>query len=298
MERKKIIIHFLLSVVLCFGILGSPCINVNAAENSTQELETLPQKVIDIINGSDDIYGDGVAIEHGVTIEHDDGLMHPNFQAGGVDHTHQYIVASAVNILQSDKGNSIFSNATHLENLLYFTDWPDEFGNETDYGTFAGHFYDPDTGKNWLGQTSPTAKGRSVDYYNEAVKAYKAGKTALAIRYIGIGSHYISDLNVPHHAANLTALNSNHTDFERYVDNTRASYKIPGDTLPDSLYTEAKNNSVENLAISAAVHAKSLVSQAQETSTYSYAAEKSVTHAITNVVQYFYKFCVEVGIFN
>lgn len=32
------------------------------------------------------------------------------------------------------------------------TDWPDKFENETDAGTFAGHFYDPDSGKTGWGK--------------------------------------------------------------------------------------------------------------------------------------------------
>lgn len=292
--KKNRVLHIVLAFVLCLNIFPSYTIHATTSENLTEV--TLPQKVIDIINGSDDIYGAGVPLEHGTV--NNDGLVQPFYKSGGINHTHQYIVASAVNILLSDKGSSIFNNATHLENLLYFTDWPDEFGNETDLGTFAGHFYDPATGRNWLGQTSPTAKGRSVDYFNDAVMAYKQGQPALAIRYIGTGSHYISDLNEPHHAANLTVLNSNHSEFEKYVDDNRASYKIAGNTLPQTLYNQAKNISVDDLAISAATHGKSLVNQAQSTSTYSYAAEESVTHAITNVVQYFYKFGVETGIFN
>ena len=38
------------------------------------------------------------------------------------------------------------------------------------------------------------------------------------------GTHYVSDLNEPHHASNLTAVNSNHSAFEKYVDKNRKSY--------------------------------------------------------------------------
>lgn len=65
------------------------------------------------------------------------------------------------------------------------TDWPDKLGNETDAGTFAGHFYDPDSGKNWLGQTSPTARTRAESYFKSAVDAYHSGDVQLAMSNLG-----------------------------------------------------------------------------------------------------------------
>lgn len=177
------------------------------------------------------------------------------------------------------------------------TDWPDVFGNETDYVTFAGHFYDPDTNKNWLGQTSPTAKTRAESYYRQAIERYKAGDITAAFLYLGRGTHYVSDANVPHHAANLTALNSNHTEFEAYVDDHRVSYKIAGNTFPSSVYQQAVNTSVGSLIQAAAKQAKGLAGQAQNSSTYSTAGEKSVQNAIKAVTQYIYRFAEEVGIY-
>ena len=180
---------------------------------------------------------------------------------------------------------------------MYFTDWPDEYGNETDFGTFAGHFYNPKTGKNWMGQTSPTAKGRAVSYFNEAVSAYNNGKINLAIKYIGIGSHYVADLSEPHHTSDLTALNSNHTEFEKYVDDNRASYKINNHTIDNSYYKYATDKSLEEMLESVALYSSSLAEEAQDKSTYDSAAEKSVINAIINVTQYFYKFAYDVGIY-
>lgn len=123
----------------------------------------LPTKVQDIANGSDELYGEGVPIEHGTNPDE-------RFSSGGVDHTHQYIVANALKILSNDKGNSAFNGELNSSILMEATDWPDKLGNETDAGTFAGHFYDPDTGKNWLGQKSPTARTRAESYFQAAVK--------------------------------------------------------------------------------------------------------------------------------
>lgn len=284
MKTKKIIA--IMSVISIVFIGGRS--TVYASENSNDN--TIPQKVIDISDGSDEIYGNGVPLDH---------TENPNsrFVSGGVNHTHQYILSNAVKILYNDKGNSIFSESIHLENLLYFTDWPDEYGNETDLGTFSGHFYNPKTGKNWMGQTSPTAMERAMSYFKEAVSAYNNGKVASAIKYIGIGSHYISDLSVPHHTSDLTAINSNHTEFEKYVDTNRATFKIVGNSLNDSYYTKAETTSIYDLIQSIAVYSNSLSSEAQNKNTYFSAAKKSVESGIINVTQYFYMFGKAVGIY-
>ena len=254
------------------------------------EQPELPTKVQDIANGSDDLYGEGVPIEHGANPDE-------RFSSGGVDHTHQYIVANALKILSNDKGNSAFNGELNSSILMEATDWPDKLGNETDAGTFAGHFYDPDTGKNWLGQKSPTARTRAESYFQAAVNAYRAGDVQLAMSNLGKGTHYVSDLNEPHHASNLTAINSNHSAFEKYVDKNRKSYTIAGSSFGSSVYTTALNTSTGDLMYSAAKYAKGLVAEAQKESSYDSAGRKSVQHAIQTVTQYMYKFGKEVGIY-
>ena len=213
MKCKKL--GVLLAMVLV-GVSVSPSWTVSAAES-----QDLPQQVLDISNGSDEIYGPGAPIEH---VENPD----ERFSSGGVDHTHQYIVSNALKILNNDKGASILNTKAAV--ICEYTDWPDVLGNETDYGTFAGHFYDPDTGKNWMGQKNPTARTRAETQYQSAVAAYKDGYTDKAMEYLGKGTHYVSDLNEPHHASNLTAVNSNHSDFEKYVDKHRTEYTIAGNS--------------------------------------------------------------------
>lgn len=221
-----------------------------------------------------------------------------DFRLAGVDHTHQYIVANTLKILSNDKGNSAFNGELNSSILMEATDWPDKLGNETDAGTFAGHFYDPDTGKNWLGQKSPTARTRAESYFQAAVNAYRAGDVQLAMSNLGKGTHYVSDLNEPHHASNLTAVNSNHSAFEKYVDKNRKSYTIAGNSFGSSVYTTALNTSTGDLMYSAAKYAKGLAAEAQKESSYDSAGRKSVQHAIQTVTQYMYKFGKEVGIYK
>lgn len=279
--RKKM--KLFIAMVSVGALLGT--MPVMAAEQPE-----LPTKVQDIANGSDELYGEGVPIEHGTNPDE-------RFSSGGVDHTHQYIVANALKILSNDKGNSAFNGELNSSILMEATDWPDKLGNETDAGTFAGHFYDPDTGKNWLGQKSPTARTRAESYFQAAVNAYRAGDVQLAMSNLGKGTHYVSDLNEPHHASNLTAVNSNHSAFEKYVDKNRKSYTIAGNSFNSSVYTTALNTSTGDLMYSAAKHAKGLAANAQNESTYDSAGRRSVQHAIQTVTQYMYKFGKEVGIY-
>lgn len=281
MKAKKLG-AFLIMILVVVSTLSA--ITVSATENMG-----LPQQVLDISNGSDEIYGSGAPIEH---IENPNG----RFSSGGVDHTHQYIVSNALKILNNDKGASILN--VKAATICEYTDWPDVLGNETDYGTFSGHFYDPDTGENWLGQKTPTARTRAEVYFQSAVAAYKDGYIDKAMEYLGKGTHYVSDLNEPHHASNLTAVNSNHSDFEKYVDQHRTEYTIPRNSFSADVYNSAVNMELGDMLYNAAKDAKALAGKAQDKNTYSIAANQSVQNAIEAVSKYIYKFGVEVGIYK
>lgn len=72
------------------------------------------------------------------------------------------------------------------------------------------------------------------------------------MEYLGKGTHYVSDLNEPHHASNLTAVNSNHSDFEKYVDKHRTEYTIAGNSFGTNVYSSAENTAVGDMLYSAA----------------------------------------------
>jgi len=110
-------------MVSLIGVLAMISANVVFAAES----QKVPQKIQEIANGSDDIYGDGAPLEH---VENGD----ERFQSGGIDHTHQYIVANALTILNNDKGGSLFNDELNARILMEATDWPDKVGNETDFG--------------------------------------------------------------------------------------------------------------------------------------------------------------------
>ena len=97
-------------MVSLIGVLAMISANVVFAAES----QKVPQKIQEIANGSDDIYGDGAPLEH---VENGD----ERFQSGGIDHTHQYIVANALTILNNDKGGSLFNDELNDYNF-YLTE--------------------------------------------------------------------------------------------------------------------------------------------------------------------------------
>lgn len=92
-------------------------------------------------------------------------------------------------------------------------------------------------------------------------------------------------MDEPHHASNLTALNNNHTEFEKYVDVNRNNYKIEGNSLSSSLYQNVVITGVGDLMRNMAWQAKSLVPLAQESGTYEEAGNVCVQNAIASVTQ-------------
>ncbi len=116
--------------------------------------------------------------------------------------------------------NLTFNSATigyslaDMQTLATQSEWPDVW----DIGVlYDSHFYDPDTGTNWRGNSTPTARTKAEDYYNKAVNSYRSGDRDQAIEELGRCLHFVQDSGEPHHASNKTTVdsNSNHSDFEK-----------------------------------------------------------------------------------
>ncbi len=97
--------------------------------------------------------------------------------------------------------------------------------------TYKSHFYNPNTGVNWMGESSPTAPTQGGLYFEQAREAYLAGDLAGAGYHLGLSLHYLTDLTQPMHAANYTWLNSwlwgYHTGFEGYMLDYQRSLHPP-----------------------------------------------------------------------
>jgi phospholipase C len=97
--------------------------------------------------------------------------------------------------------------------------------------TWASHFYDPDTGVNWLGQNAPTAVSEGSLYYQLARESCLSGDLGEAGYTLGLSLHYLTDLTQPMHAANFTWFDSwpfgYHTAFEGYARRNLSRFSLP-----------------------------------------------------------------------
>lgn len=261
-----------------------------AKENyNKKESEVL---VSSIANGSDFVFGNGKSIEGG---EVDPSTIHPSFTSGGIDHTHQYLSAQGMEILKSDKGATFLY--TYASTILTYSDKPDV--DET-FMFNLYHFYNPYTGKNYLGNTT-TARTKFVQHAKNAKAYFRKNKT-YAMQELGRALHYLADLNEPHHAANLTALNSNHTQYETWVDINRTKYVS---SSANGLYSFSGTFDAycNNLAYNYAVKAYSYKNDATATLLYGspdYArwdssASGVMTNAQTSIAAFLYRYLYEIG---
>lgn len=157
-----------------------------------------------------------------------------------------------------------------------------------------GHFYDPDTGKNFLGGTSPTAKTWAEFHYNKAVANQKNGKHADALDELGRALHFVQDASEPHHASNITGLNPAHGAFEDYCYE-QASYIIET-SCSNATYDRALRQSIGDYTHFCASVAKSyswMVDNNQDRSRWNSAAENCLKTTTANSAGCIYKFAKE-----
>lgn len=151
--------------------------------------------------------------------------------------THLWLLFQAVSLIEGES-----ASGRHLHNLIQPCDgiMDDDFrdslcqaladaDNKAPYNnpivkvfpTWRSHFYDPDTGTNWMNQTNPTALTEGSRFYEASQRAYHEKNWGEAGYNFGLALHYITDLTQPMHAANFTYLDSQrrgyHNDFERYA---------------------------------------------------------------------------------
>ncbi|APR74737.1 Hypothetical protein A7982_00083 [Minicystis rosea] len=192
--------------------------------------------------------------------------MEPQWDAESVtdqnDSTHLWIVNQALGILARHQSPTEPRDASTLAYLpmfqsdpcrslwqqgLYDADWLSIYDNG---GTFSdgwkSHFYDPDTGENYKGETSPTALTEAIAHFNNAVEyathgnwsnpsssecqnhpAGSGGCVTSACYELGLSLHYMTDATQPMHAANFTGENIPilyHSRYETHVMAIQSGY--------------------------------------------------------------------------
>ena len=177
-----------------------------------------------IANGENIVYAeDGETL---IYLWEDDAEISPQWGSGGSTKVHQWMVSRALAVLENDYGYWItdpFYAGGYIGQMFAGADWPDN--NERDNMTFKGHFYNPTTGKNWMGETNPTAFTRFRSWSNIARDSWHLNRE-LALSYLGRSLHYLSDLSCPHHVHNQIAGLSDHSEFESWADANRNSFRL------------------------------------------------------------------------
>ena len=285
----KKVFSFILSITIIFS---TATINVYAFQNdyyggidisdyTNNELDLSEYTMEDILNMSSEefltlvkdferIYDPFNSYTEQENIFNPENTVSPLWTSGNVDDgelteigCHEYITSIACSILINDKGFFSNDDATSvaialLISLASLLPDKDEY---LDGGYFAAHFYNPNTGKNYLRLSSPTAKTRAVGHFNTATTAASNGDMNTAYEYIGRCLHYIQDANEPHHAANVTSAGplSSHWQFEHYAFENMQTYIGSYNTISNSYYTTANNFSVYTLSHDAAVLANAKI---------------------------------------
>lgn len=92
---------------------------------------------------------------------------------------------------------------------------------------YTSHFYDPDTGKNYWGDDSPTALSRGSALFRDSVDAY-LGRVVSAespAELLGLALHYFTDLTQPMHAANIANVYGDHPSWPLLGDWRHSKYE-------------------------------------------------------------------------
>lgn len=159
--------------------------------------------------------------------------------------THEFITQQSLSVSLKDKTLTLpeYVNQT----LIKYSSEPDSSEKDSIMGipTYEGHFYNPYTDKNYLGDYKPTAKTRANEHYNNALNYYKNKDYVNAWKELGRAFHYIEDATEPHHARNKVAFFSLHSEFENWTDN-----QIKKDSSDFKVYTSDQYDTVLKQSIS------------------------------------------------
>lgn len=198
-----------------------------------------------------------------------DDIVSPLWTSGNVEDDewieegcHEYITSVACVILANDKGffsNNDWDKLYIVLSISVASLLPDR--DEVGIPLFEGHFYDPDTEKSYTNSTSNTAKVNATAQYNMAVAAANRGDMDAAYEHIGRCLHYVQDVNVPHHSANITVLNPAHRSFEQFAFNNQESYLSEYESISSGNYSNATTMSVGEITHLAASNSKPMSSQ-------------------------------------
>jgi hypothetical protein len=177
-----------------------------------------------------------------------------------LSNTHLFLTSQGLAILRNDLGKELVDTVfpTDDDDLVrkFIRGGADPDDQERDFvdffPTYQGHFFNPNTGKNYCGNSAPTALTRFLSHYNLAL-TYRDVYDSRWATELGYALHYFEDATCPFHAANdihVPLLDEDHCDFERMAESSYSNYKIQNNkpciyeqvrlSPEDSLWTVAK----------------------------------------------------------
>lgn len=264
----------------------------------SKNVQEARKMVWDIANGSDKVAGDGIIL-HSIRQYKESNVTPPRWKGSGIDHTHQFLVARGIVILENDKTWDVArhfykDNGTNI--LMEYADKPDD----DEIGVlFSGHFYNPYTGQNFLGQTSPTAKTNFLQHTEKAVNSFNTDKT-FAWQELGRALHYLSDMNQPHHASNKVAVLTNHMEFESWVDKRRIKYGVKSSSKYNDYLEDPFESYCSKIADDSAKNAYAYKDAASASFSlfkcynYDFAAKNTLPYAQRLIAAFLYRFLRQV----
>jgi len=209
--------------------------------------------------------------------------------------THPYVTEVAANVLIDTLGSDYASFYTDdvIEALMDASKLPDE--DETD-GMNKWHFYNPNTGKNFRGE-SVTALSKFTSHYDDAVEYYLDGQEDDAWESLGRALHYLGDLNTPVHTNSQNLVDAgigalSHWSFEAKCDEIKEDYEV---TMTSSSYRYYQNNTVTNIGKSCANMASDNFNAMKNgTASVETVAGNSLLNAERAISGILYKFTIDV----
>lgn len=218
--------------------------------------------------------------------------------------SHEMITVQALNVLLNDQGFFTYDVIEALVACLAISLaslMPDK--DERGFLVFEGHFYHAVNGDSWSGSKSNTALTNCTRHFNNAVSVAKGGNMDIAYEKIGRALHYMQDAGEPHHAANITAVNVAHGQFENYVDDRIEAYLDPVSTAngfnANYSYAIARSNSIGYLiqgTSSMAYGYRNQVNNALNKSKWDSVARVTVRNSVAFSSFLLYKFLYAAGI--
>ncbi|AAK76893.1 phospholipase C [Clostridium acetobutylicum] len=220
-----------------------------------------------------------------------------DFTSDGAKGTHEFITVQAMTILGNDKGNNFKNLIKNYEpTLRQYCDKPDKDENQW---AFAYHFYNPYTGLNYLPSILPQSKTTALTKFEEhaanAVSSYRTDRT-YSMQELGRACHFLEDVNVPYHSANLIAVLSTHSQYEQFVQDHQTSYALNSTDKYGNYYSENFNDYCYDILNDCAKYSYSFKDEVQKSeSSWDSVANVTVKYAEGYVAAFFYRFLHEVG---